>query len=176
MPRRTPPGDVSLRAGRPDDLDRLHAIDRAGTLLLADHGFPSLRDALPGPDDTAALTAGRALWVAADGADRAVGFAVASDPGPCLYLHELSVDPPRGREGIGTMLLEAVVAHARCAFHPAVALDTFRTVPFNAPFYSRHGFLAMEPGAVHPDIAGIVRAGRPRGIHPAARGVMVKRL
>ena len=174
--RRSPPPDIALRAGTPEDLPRLNAIDRAGTLLLASHGFPTLADELPTVEDTRALVTDRALWVAADGNDRAVGFAVASDPGPCLYLHELSVDPARGREGIGSMLLEAVVAHARWAFHSAVALDTFRTVPFNAPFYSRHGFMAMEPGAVHPDIADLVRAARPPGIHPASRVVMAKRL
>lgn len=175
MPRPLP-SDVTLRAGRPDDLPRLNEIDRAGALLLAGHGFPTLADALPSLGDTQRLIADKALWVAADEGDRAVGFAAASDPGPCFYLHELSVDPERGREGIGTALLEAVVVHARWAFHSAVALDTFRTVPFNAPFYSRHGFMAMEPGAVHPDIADLVREGRPRGIHPASRVVMVKRL
>ena len=174
--RRPPPSDITLRAGRPEDLPRLNAIDRAGTLLLAEHGFPTLANDLPTMEDTRTLVTDRALWVAADSNDRAVGFAVASDPGPCFFLHELSVDPARGREGIGSALLEAVVAHARWAFHSAVALDTFRTVPFNAPFYSRHGFLAMEPGAVHPEIADIVRAARPPGIHPASRVVMVKRL
>ena len=174
--RRALPDDVQLRVGRAEELDRLNEIDRAGALLLAEHGFPSLATNLPTLDDTKRLVTDRAVWVAADRNDRAVGFAVASDPGPCFYLHELCVDPARGREGIGTALLDAVIAHARWAFHSAIALDTFRTVPFNAPFYSRHGFMAMEPGAVHPDIADLVRSARPAGIHPASRVVMVKRL
>ena len=174
--RRALPDDVRLRAGRPDEFERLNEIDRAGALLLAEHGFPSLATNLPTLDDTKRLVADRALWVAADAEDRAVGFAAASDPGPCFYLHELSVDPTRGREGIGTALLDAVIAHARWAFHSAVALDTFRTVPFNAPFYSRHGFLAMGPGQVHPDLAALVEGERPKGVHPASRVVMIKRL
>ena len=176
MPRRPPPPDIALRGPRDGDLPALNAIDRAGAALLAEHGFPTLLDRLPEEADTAARIEGRMVWVAADGADRPVGFAVASDPGPCVFLHELGVDPARGRQGIGAMLLEAVIAHARWLFHGAVALDTFRTVPFNAPFYRRHGFLAMKPGQAHPDIAPLVAAQRPPGIHPAARVVMIKRL
>lgn len=170
-----PPG-YALRSLAPGDLDRLVEIDRAGTRLLAEHGFPSLLDHLIDRDGMERLTGGRRVWVAADGTGEAVGFAVASDPGPCLYLHELSVDPAHGRRGIGAALLAAVVAHARWAFHSAVALDTFRDVPFNAPFYRRHGFVALEPGLVPEDIRTLVERGRPPGILPRCRTVMVRRL
>ena len=170
------PAGVSLRAYRPDDLPRVLEIDRATTRLLAEHGFPSLLDAMPDEDSIARLVEGRAAWVAVDAGDRPLGFAVASDAGPCLYLHELGVDPAHHRRGIGAALLDAVVAHGRWLFQPALALDTFRTVPFNAPFYSKRGFMPWPPGHVPPEIEGLVRAERPAGIHPASRVVMVKRL
>ena len=161
---------------RPDDLDRLVEIDRAGTRLLAKHGFPSLLDQMNDRDSMERLVSGRAVWIAADAADRANGFAVAEDLGPCLYLHELGVDPAQGRRGIGAMLLAAVVDHARWAFHSVVALDTFRTVPFNAPFYARRGFMAVEPSSVPEELREVVAKGRSAGIHPASRTVMVRRL
>lgn len=175
MPTTLPPG-YALRSLREGEIDRLAEIDRAGTHLLAEHGFPSLLDHTIDRAGMERLMAGRGVWVAAGPDDGAVGFAVASDPGPCLYLHELSVDPAHGRRGVGGALLAAVVAHARWAFHSAVALDTFRDVPFNAPFYRKHGFVALEPGLVPEDIRGIVESERPPGIHPRCRTVMVRRL
>ena len=170
------PASVALRPARPDDLARLTQIDRATTRLLAEHGFPSLLDAMPDEASVSRLVDGRATWLATDQNDRALGFAVASDAAPCLYLHELGVDPAHQRRGIGTALLEAVIAHGRWLFQPALALDTFRTVPFNAPFYSKRGFMPWPPGHVPEEIATLVASARPPGIHPAARVVMVKRL
>ena len=176
MTSRREPHGHAIRAMREADLDRLVEIDRAGTALLAEHGFPSLVDDLIDRAGMERLTGGRAVWVASDAADRANGFAVAEDIGPCLYLHELSVDPAFGRRGLGTALLGAVVDHARWAFHTVVALETFRTVPFNAPFYAKRGFMAVEPAQVPEPLREVVAAGRPSGIHPAARTVMVRRL
>ena len=161
---------------REDDLDALVAVERAGTRRLAEHGFPSLLDVMVDADGMRALTEGRGVWVAAGDADAPVGFAVASDEGRFMYLHELSVVPPHHGRGIGTMLLGAVVDHARWAFHTVLALDTFRTVPFNAPFYAKRGFMALERKDVPPEIEALAAAGRPPGIHPGARVVMVRRL
>ena len=161
---------------READVGRLAEIDRAGTRLLAEHGFPSLLDQLADDEDMRRLTRGRAVWIAANARDEPLGFAVASDPGRFVYLHELSVDPTHGRRGIGSILLGAVIDHARWAFHTVVALDTFRTVPFNAPFYAKRGFMAVERDAVPPELAELAAAERPPGVHPASRVVMVRRL
>ena len=161
---------------REGDLDRLVEIDRAGTHRLARHGFPSLLDHMIDRDGMARLVSQRAVWVAADPDDRADGFAVAQDIGPCLHLHELSVDPDHARRGIGGMLLSAVIDHARWAFHTIVSLETFRTVPFNAPFYATRGFTVVEPAVVPEEIAAVVADGRPPDIHPGSRVVMVRRI
>lgn len=169
-----PPDGVTLRAYAPADLPALTAIDRATTVHLAGLGFPSLTDHMPDETSVAALVEGRAVWVAVEG-DMPVGFAVASDAGPCLWMHELSVEPARHGRGVGTMLLAAVVDHGRWAFQPALALDTFRTAPSEA-FYAKRGFMPWPPGHVPPEIETLVRGERPPGFHPAARVVMVKRL
>ena len=171
---------------RHEDRGSLVLIDRAATAHLAHHGFPSLLDAVIGSEGMDTLVEGRAVWVATlptsgdgtstEGSDRPVGFAVASDEGPFFYLHELSVDPAHMRRGIGTALLRAVVDHARWAFHTTLALDTFRTVPFNAPFYAKRGFFEVERDAVPEPLATLAERNRPLGVHPAARVTMVRRL
>ena len=169
------PTGATLRSYRPDDLPAITAIDRATTEHLAGIGFPSLRDHMPDEASVARLLDGRGVWVAADGNDAPLGFAVASDAGPCLWLHELGVLPARHGGGIGTLLLGEVVAHGRWLFQPALALDTFRTAPSEA-FYAKRGFMPWPPGHVPPEVKGLVAAERPPGFHPAARVVMVKRL
>ena len=169
------PAAIRLRPYAPDDLAAVTAIDRETTGHLASIGFPSLRDHMPDEASVAALVEGRAVWLAVDGEDRPVGFAVAADAGPCLWLHELGVLPSRHGRGIGTLLLNEVVAHGRWLFQPALALDTFRTAP-SERFYSKRGFMPWPPGHVPPEVEAQVLAGRPPGFHPAARVVMVKRL
>ena len=168
------PADVRLRPYAPTDLAAITAIDRATTEHLAGIGFPSLRDHMPDEGSVARLAEGRAVWVA-DGGDGPVGFAVASDAGPCLWLHELGVLPAWHGRGVGTQLLAEVVAHGRWLFQPALALDTFRTAAARA-FYAKRGFMPWPPGHVPPEVEGLVAAERPPGFHPAARVVMVKRL
>ena len=171
----SPPDGVTLRPYAPGDLAAVMEIDRAATRHLASIGFPSLLDPVPDAASVAALVEGRAVWVAAGEDDAPLGFAVASDAGPCLWLHELGVDPEHHGRGIGATLLEAVVAHGRWAFQPALALDAFRTAP-SAAFYTKRGFMPWPPGHVPAEIEALVRGERPPGLHPASRVVMVKRL
>lgn len=93
-----------------------------------------------------ALMTGHDTWVAVLASGAPAGFAVAGPLGHGLHLRELSVDPAHGRRGLGTALVETVIAAAREQGFAGVSLTTFRDVPFNAPFYARLGFdeLALD--------------------------------
>jgi GNAT superfamily N-acetyltransferase len=80
-----------------------------------------------------------------------LGFACVDLVDGLAHLWQLSVRPDQGRQGIGSELLHAVCHWATQNHYPAVTLTTFRDVPWNAPFYARHGFLPVaepSPGLV----------------------------
>ena len=52
----------------------------------------------------------------------------------------MSIEPEHTRRRLGARLLENVCDHARAGGASYIALTTFDDVPWNAPFYERHGF------------------------------------
>jgi GNAT superfamily N-acetyltransferase len=171
-----PPG-YALRLAREAELPDLQRIEEeAGEVWGAALG----RSALPyGVMPLAALDLCRVegtLWVAADGSDRPVGFLAAGDLDGALFIHELNVAPEHQRRGLGAALLLAAIDHARWRFHPAVALTTDRHIPFNAPFYARHGFVALRPEDLSLGLRAKLASEAARGMDPTRRVAMAKRL
>ena len=73
-----------------------------------------------------------------------VGFAVLERVDGDVHLEQLSVHPSAVRRGIGAALLAAVVEHARAAGARRVTLLTYADVPWNAPWYARHGWQVTD--------------------------------
>lgn len=69
-----------------------------------------------------------------------VGFAVLEEMDGDVHLEQLSVHPSAMRRGIGAALLEAAVSMARGVGARRVTLLTYADVPWNAPWYARHGW------------------------------------
>jgi 4-diphosphocytidyl-2-C-methyl-D-erythritol kinase len=57
---------------------------------------------------------------------------------------EIDVLPSHGRRGVGAALLEHACAWARASGYRSVGLGTLADVPWNAPFYAKHGFALVE--------------------------------
>ena len=175
------PDGYHFRDYDPEQAWALHEIDKLGTRHLAEHGFASLAEE---PMPTLAWyrdwLESRIVFVAADGLNRPVGFSVAAElnetEGGVFYLHLLSVHPNHMRRGIGAALLDANISRARWAYHPAMALSTFRSVPFNAPFYRRHGFHDVDLDRVDPVLKQRFLAEVPRDVLPSTRTLMMRRL
>lgn len=93
------------------------------------------------------------LLEAYDGSE-VLGFARALELGDTLHLEQLSVHPEYARRGIGAALVRAVLADAAARDFRAVTLRTFADVPWNAPFYERHGFrpVADAPSPFHAEL------------------------
>jgi 4-diphosphocytidyl-2-C-methyl-D-erythritol kinase len=85
------------------------------------------------------------VWVACPEDGVPVGMVIASLREGAVYIEELDVLPEHGRRGLGARPLGRVCAWARAQGHPAVTLSTFRDVPWNGPFYRRHGFRDLQP-------------------------------
>jgi len=124
------------------DIPALQEIERAANEMFRPHGlipFPPEGAAVADPAFHEAAIAARLSWTAhAD--ERPVGFVIGIRQIGSHYLAELSVDPAYGRRGIGAAMVELFCAEAARDRASVVTLSTFRDVPWNAPFYRKHGF------------------------------------
>lgn len=175
------PDGYHFRDYTPDLAWRLHEIERASNALFAEHGFPSVAaEPMPSLDWYRDWLSEHIVFVAADRLGRPVGFSVAAErlggEASVYYLHALAVDPVHGRRGIGAALLEANASRARWSYQPAIALSTFRAVPFNAPFYRRHGFHDVALSGVDPALRAQFESEVPRDVLPSTRTLMMRRL
>ncbi|MBT2865795.1 GNAT family N-acetyltransferase [Chromobacterium violaceum] len=136
-----------IRPPEAAELPLLARIERRAARLFSPEDLPSAlsEHTLPAGMLSDARDAGL-LWVA-DSGGQPIGFALAQMLDGQLHLAEMDVDPSHARRGIGSALLRHTLAQAGLRACAAVTLTTFAHLPWNAPFYRRHGFLAFEPPA-----------------------------
>ena len=123
-------------------------------------------------DELELLIAAGMVWVAATMDDEPVGFVavVLLDGRP--HIEELDVHPDHQRRGLGRALVEAARAWARDRGEASVTLSTFRSVPWNGPYYRRLGF-EVVPERQWTDAMHELRAAEARrGMRIDARVVM----
>lgn len=167
----------TIRLAKPEDIGLLPAIELAASELYKERidelglGPLNLESVTQIPEFEHARRVGN-LWVAADSNDMPVGFALVREVDGEAYLAEMDVHPSYGRRGLGSALLLTICGWAREAGFREVTLSTFRDVPWNAPFYARHGFSTLERGDLSPGLADIVKMEQERGLRTDLRVVM----
>lgn len=135
----------TIRLGELADVNKIHDIESSAARLFNNADLPeSLKnDCLPS-DYVRESIAASLVWVAVEGADTPIGFAVTEAFGSSLHLAEISVHPLHARQGIGRRLVATVIAAAQKADYFDVTLTTFEHLPWNGPFYSSCGFCLIE--------------------------------
>jgi len=168
---------VTIRAARPDDLPRLVEIEDA-----AETTFPALStdfEPLPGGTTVEELApyveAGRA-FVAADDADRPLGYVIVDVLDGATHIDQVSVHPDHARQGIGRELLERAAAWARAHGCRSLTLTTYVEVPWNGPYYERLGFRYLAPAEETAGLRAIRAHEREIGLDIWARTSMARRL
>ncbi|GAA3169135.1 GNAT family N-acetyltransferase [Nonomuraea roseoviolacea] len=154
-----------VRWAEAGDLPGLVAVE-----LAADAMFERVGITFP-PGTTQIEEVGDPSSVLVEG-DPPHGFALMGQVDGNLHLEQLAVHPSRMRRGIGGRLVAAVRDHALACGVPAVTLTTFRDVPWNAPWYERHGFAVLPEGEWGPELRALVEHERELGIEVAPRVVM----
>ena len=95
------------------------------------------------------------VWVAVNQSNCLLGFAVVLILDGLAHLHELSVTPQYGRQGIGTKLTKEVINWAKQTNLPGITLSTFRDIPWNAPFYRKLGFQEIPQAEIGQELEKI---------------------
>jgi hypothetical protein len=146
---------LTVRAASPADLPALPAIELSGDAMFAELGivFP------PGPATVAtAIAHGASIMVAGD---PPVAFAAVITLDGHPHLEQISVRADQTRNGIGSLLLANVIRD----YGPGLTLLTFRDVPWNGPWYLRHGFVELPRSAWGPDLRRHWQAEIDAGLH-----------
>ncbi|OXI42366.1 GNAT family N-acetyltransferase [Burkholderia aenigmatica] len=150
---------ILIRPATREDAAAMAAVEVAAAQRFREIGMTHIAEAEP--TDTAAvlvrIDGGRA-YVAVDAHGACVGFAFYRllDT-QRLYLEELDVAPSHAGQRIGARLIEQVMARAAQDGLAEVVLSTFRDAPWNAPYYARLGFEALDDARLD-DMLRTIRA------------------
>jgi GNAT superfamily N-acetyltransferase len=162
----------TIRAPRTDELERLREIEWAAGTLFVEVGLADVTS--HEPESIQALAEyvhdGRA-WVITDD-DVPVGYAIVDVVDGLAHLEQLSVLPDHGRKGLGAALLAHVCAWAKQRQFNAVTLTTFRDIPWNAPFYTKHDFRVLDDSELGPELRELRSREAGHGLDPARRVCM----
>ena len=158
-----------IRPARPEDAEDERSVERAAGARFAEHE-PMSADAL-----IEYSRAGRS-WVATDSEDRAVGYVVVDVVAGCAHIEQVSVHPAEQGAGLGRALVSEVERWAADQGLLAVTLTTFKDVSWNRPLYEHLGFTVMVDDELSPELRQIRDAETSRGLDPATRVCMRKRL
>lgn len=166
-----------IRLARADEVLRLRAIeDEAGTLFDGLGLIDEARDSSFPLDTLSKLVDLRQVWVGCLGDDFPVGMVIASVRDGVAYVEELDVVPAHERRGLGARLLAQACGWAVAHGYAAVTLSTFRDLPWNAPFYRKHGFRNLHPAEWSPGMKAIRENEAKHGLRVDVRVFMRREL
>ena len=163
----------TIRLARPDEVARLGEIeDRASKLFEPTDIFDDLNGEIFDPAELAKLIEKQQVWIACGVDDVPVGFVILLKVDDILHIEELDVLPEFGRRGIGADLVEHACRWAADNGFTGATLSTFRDIPWNAPFYSKHDFRVVEPSEFTPWMVRLQETEASKGLRIETRVIM----
>src|SRR5690348_16845608 len=141
----------AVRPDRASDLDDLVAHEASGLAFFESALGDLSGTALAEPSMSGQERAEKDGFILVAG-DPVVGFAHVLFLDGHAHLEQLSVHPDHMRQGIGAALIEAACQRLSVQGHGAVTLMTYADLPWNGPYYGRHGFAEVgddEPRAAY---------------------------
>lgn len=131
---------AKLRPGHVADIFRLQEIERAAAELFRGSELIDVdaMSVIAMGDHIVSIDEGLSIVAEADGV--IAGFIIGEMHDDDAYLRELDVHPAFQKRGIGAALVNAFNSAARKKSARSVYLSTFRSPPWNAPFYRSLGF------------------------------------
>jgi GNAT superfamily N-acetyltransferase len=147
-----------IRRASPEEIDEMISIDVDASTLYVEAGL----DADLGPEHPYSV-AERACWtrcaregnalVAGPPGGRPVGLLVLDRIDGAPYLEQLSIRRTAMRQGLGRRLLARAIEWAG---REPLWLTTYADIPWNRPFYERHGFVTIPESACPPGFVAIL--------------------
>jgi GNAT superfamily N-acetyltransferase len=156
---------VTVRQARREDIPALRRIEAAAASIFAPSDLPPALAQTMDAAELARLIAADLVWVAQDERGAALGFVACETVGRALHIVEMDVAPGAARKGIGSTLLQQAIVHAEGADAiDVITLTTFSHLPWNAPFYGRHGFRQLVAGGGFEHLSAALASEAARGL------------
>lgn len=152
------PSRVVIRLARKDEVETLRQIERSAAQafrLIEAFSWLAVGDVQSAERHHELLAQGT-NWTAVDKDDYPVGFLSAEIVGRELHIWEISVDHLHQGFGIGRKMIQHAIDDARARKLDAVTLTTFRTIPWNCPFYERLGFRTLDETDLSPRLNDVL--------------------
>jgi N-acetylglutamate synthase-like GNAT family acetyltransferase len=92
--------------------------------------------------------------------------------GPRLHIDELDVQDGQHGKGVGKRLLQHAADWARANGLTRLSLTTFRSIPWNAPYYARFGFCEWDAAEAPEDIQRALQKEAANGLSDRCAMVM----
>jgi ribosomal protein S18 acetylase RimI-like enzyme len=112
------------------------------------------------------------LVVAAPADDMVVGFGLCALVGRTSHLYQMSVMPCWAGRKIGSTILSELLAISMKRGDAAMTLITYADIPWNRPFYARHGFREIPPSQLPEHLSRLLVAERASGVDTSLRVAM----
>ncbi|MFI6012220.1 GNAT family N-acetyltransferase [Streptomyces sp. NPDC051243] len=151
---------MRIRPATPAELPALQDIERAAGTPFRALGMAAIADDEPPALDTLERfrRTGRAWVACADGdgdGDDPTGYLLCEPVDGALHIEQVSVHPDFAHRRIGRALLAYAADRARDEGLTGLTLTTFTEVPWNAPYYTRLGFRALDDTELTPGLRRI---------------------
>jgi len=164
-----------MREATPQDLAALRELERAAGAPFRGLGMDVVADDEP-PSVTklSEFQADGRAWVWTDSDDVPVAYILVDVIDDEAHIDQVSVHPDHARQRLGQRLLDHVEAWAQTRGLASLTLTTYGHVPWNAPYYARLGFDALEESAIGPGLQELRRKEADRGLDRWPRVAMRK--
>ena len=152
------PSNVTVRPAREDEVETLRQIERSAAQafrLIEAFSWLAVGD-VQSAERHRELIELDTNWAAVGDEDHPVGFLSAEIFGRELHIWEISVDHLHQGLGIGRKLIRHAIDAAEARGLEAVTLTTFRTIPWNCPYYERLGFRTLDEAELSPRLADVL--------------------
>jgi GNAT superfamily N-acetyltransferase len=151
---------MTIRPLAADELTAVQQLEVDAGRPFAEIGMPEIAgDTPPSIERLTAYTSAGHAWVLTDpadtGADTVIGFVLVDLVDGAAHIEQVSVHPDHARRGHGRTLIDHVADWARARGLGGLTLTTFETVPWNAPYYQRLGFVSLAPAELGPQLRAL---------------------
>lgn len=140
------PESYYIRSPRSSDIPLLEKVERSAAEVFLTVNLAFLLDQpTVDPYLLASMANSGHLWIAVDRFDQPIGFLGGQYLEGNFHIIEVSVGRSYQGRGIGKALMATMVDQIRAEGYKTITLTTYRDLPWNAPWYSRMGFVEVNP-------------------------------